>query len=121
MIPASAWFVAPVLTFFWLYKGWPFGRSFMMSFLLGLIIQAFKFGFFTGVLIVALLGGAFLIYSDARQEGFRYSLVYAVLAFFFPIVMIPLYLLKKWMHKRSMEKAGRLISYEHGNSITFDK
>lgn len=120
MIPFSAWYFAPVLTFLWLYRGWSLGRALRVTIPLWLIIFAFQAGFLSGIFITALFVAAFMIYGDAKQEGFRFAWVWGVATFFFSIVVVPVYLLKIWIYERSLVKSGRIINDEQGQ-ITFRK
>ena len=101
--------------FFVNYKGWSFGRTLKAVIPVIMVLSAFaRYGFLVGTFFFLILASAVFVYGDAVREKFRFAWCYGLFAFFFPVVGLLVYLLRKWFHERSLVKNGQMIHYDDG-------
>lgn len=117
MIPLSAWLVAPVLTYFWIYRGMPFWKSVLLSLMVHVVLRAFiAGGIVLGILVILIFVNALFVYFDAEGHGFSYEWLYALMVFIFPLFGFGIYLL---IRMALLRKQSLVVTNGPVQEITF--
>ena len=96
-------------------KGWSFWRMLKVLIPIVLVARAFiAYGPVIGCCFTVILASALFVYGDAVREKIRFAWFYGLLAFFFPLFGILIYLVRKWLHERSAVQSGQVINYSDG-------
>lgn len=94
MIPASAWFIAPAFAFFWLYKGFGFGKSVLFSMIFNIIVNSFRYlSLIEALFVTFAVLGSLWTYGNAKRNGIKFAWLYSLLSLIFPVLGLLIYLL----------------------------
>jgi hypothetical protein len=105
-ISIGAWIAVPVLTFFWIYKGWTFMRSLVIALIIDGIIYFFsERDLLGGITFILMVSSALWVYGDAEVLKVRFRFVFVIISFLIPPVGIIIYLsLRRMLSKIKIEK-----------------
>lgn len=98
---------APILTFFWIYKGWPFWQSLIATLLIDFVYYSFTlYGFLDGIIAIVIVLVVLWVLSDSKELRVRGGWFFALLTFFLlPIGLIVYLILRRSMSKNKLIKS----------------
>ncbi len=105
-ISLGAWMAAPILTFFWIYKGWSFGKSLLITLVIDGVYYSFRLGgLFFGITVLLSTLAAFWVYGDTKTLKVKFGIIFVILTFLFlPIGLLSYLLLRKFLSKIKVEE-----------------